>query len=208
LAGALEREDAFTAKLRKQNPQARFELVSNQLLRRQNEIITIAKAVELVIQSELHTDDEPLFDVLQNSSDIGFFAASIILHCSNVDGNLLLKMFENARESKNICLAFAEQLRNAQTPPDIDETSGQESSSSTEQLDISNRARITILEILLSNLPAAEPNLSHLLLGFNVTEHIETGDLNESSSRAVLDTLIDLARKPQYVCPCDRLSLL
>jgi hypothetical protein len=116
--------------------------------------------------------------------------------------------FEKAGESAAVCSAFAEQLQHAQPPAEapigdektIGEWSRQALAAARAAADLgSRRSRvvIVILEILLANLATPDKNLTHLLLGFEVSGRPEASDLNASTRKHCLDTLLLLVRKPR-----------
>lgn len=119
---------------------------------------------------------------------------------------MICHRFEKAGESAAVCSAFAEQLQHAQPPAETPsdektlEWSAVTVAAARAAADLgSRRSRvvIVILEILLANLGMPDKNLTHLLLGFEVSGRPEHSDLNASTRKHCLDTLLLLVRKPR-----------
>ena len=133
------------------------------------------------------------------TTEIAFYAASAMLLLSQRDESRLVHIIEAARLSPHVVAAFRRQIKYVQLP----------SSESAESADpdlTCNKARLVILDLLLSSLQTPSPATPHislalLLLGFDLSTpgSVRATDLSRSPTSALLETLLfDLALKPGF----------
>jgi len=267
LHSAMDKQDAFVARVRQSGTKARVHPLPELLVRCPTELIAIAKAIgyaQLHTQDDIQSlvrrkearlrkqdrsanemnlslndpnvlrltydsadpsqsllglsqslqqqhlaqaqDEEDEASLNEDSSEIAFYAASLLLSLSRSKSGLMLDIFEQNHASVSICAALAAQL--AIAPPastsaaDGVDGDGDEKAlalaGSSKSPEVADRARIAILELLLTNLAVPERNLSHLLLGFDVRGGVVEDDLSRSPRGQCLDVLISLVRKPRF----------
>ena len=129
----------------------------------------------------------------QDVSEIALYAAKILFNISQQKPDVMLNTLETYQESATLVKSFADQLKIAR-PPLRYELQGRGP--------VHNRTRIVLMEFLVANLEdTGEPNLTHLLLGFDTSsaDSVARSDLSQSTQRDCLDAIIkSLVLKSRY----------
>jgi len=138
------------------------------------------------------------------TSEAAFFASSCLLLLSQRDEARLVHILEASGATAAVVAAAQRQMKNVQLPAVAEGETGAVVSSDPDLQ--CNRARLVLVDLLLSSLTSPSPASPHLslallLLGFDVATPaaVRATDLTRSTRRGLLDTLLlELAPQPGF----------
>lgn len=174
----LNKESFFMERLRLSNSPINVNPLDQLLLQERNQIATIAKFISY-----------------PHNQRIALFSVKIIHRLSATQDKLVSIFLENGEEL-SILSGYVNRLQSTEIEPTESDVEEEDEIAKARHLELQNEnsVRLEIMKLLLDNLEAPTPNLTHFLLGYN-TDSVDESDLS-STPITCLHVIVTLLASP------------